>query len=89
MIARSLIQFRGSFGKVRLLVDKSTQQKLAAKVIDKKPGHAMYMEQLQREVRVMKMMDHPNVVKLVEVFETPSKIYLVMELYVSIVLCSV
>ena len=56
MIARSLIQFRGSFGKVRLLVDKSTQQKLAAKVIDKKPGHAMYMEQLQREVRVMKMM---------------------------------
>ena len=88
MIARSLIQFRGSFGKVRLLVDKSTQQKLAAKVIDKKPGHAMYMEQLQREVRVMKMMDHPNVVKLVEVFETPSKIYLVMELYVYQLFCA-
>lgn len=61
-------------------MNKTTQEKFAAKVVDKKPGYASYMDQLEREVRVMKMMDHPNVVKILEVFETPSKFYLIMEL---------
>jgi len=32
-----------------------------------------------REVRIMKVMDHPNIVKLFEVIDTESTLYLVME----------
>ena len=37
------------------------------------------MGKLYREVRIMKMLHHPNVVKLYEVIETKSTVFLVME----------
>lgn len=50
----------------------------AVKIITK--GHASYAARLRREVEMMKMMDHPNVVKLHETFEDKNQVSLVMEL---------
>ena len=38
------------------------------------------MEQIKREISVMKMVEHPNIVELHEVMASKSKIYIAMEL---------
>ena len=38
-----------------------------------------HFEQLRAEIEVMKKMDHPNIIKLYEVFESTDNLYLVME----------
>eukprot|EP00456_Euglypha_rotunda_P015040 TRINITY_DN14792_c0_g1_i8.p1 TRINITY_DN14792_c0_g1~~TRINITY_DN14792_c0_g1_i8.p1 ORF type:complete len:655 (+),score=55.94 TRINITY_DN14792_c0_g1_i8:170-1966(+) len=38
------------------------------------------MENLRYEVEIMAKIDHPNVVRFIEMFETPKKLHLVMEL---------
>lgn len=35
---------------------------------------------VEREINIMQMFDHPHVIKLYEVINTPTDIYLVMEL---------
>jgi serine/threonine protein kinase len=52
---------------------------MAVKIIPKHIGKASDMEQLEREVWIMKRLSHPNIVQLFEVFETGDKYYLVME----------
>ena len=37
------------------------------------------MNDIQREIEVMSMLDHPNVVKLFEIYDEPKKMMLVME----------
>jgi len=52
--------------------------KVAIKVIDK--AKVDDMNDIQREIEVMSMLDHPNVVKLFEIYDEPKKMMLVMEL---------
>ena len=35
---------------------------------------------VENEVRVMRMLEHPNIIKLIDVFDTPATLCLVLEL---------
>eukprot|EP00443_Scrippsiella_acuminata_P102002 CAMPEP_0115736322 /NCGR_PEP_ID=MMETSP0272-20121206/87195_1 /TAXON_ID=71861 /ORGANISM="Scrippsiella trochoidea, Strain CCMP3099" /LENGTH=484 /DNA_ID=CAMNT_0003180495 /DNA_START=1 /DNA_END=1452 /DNA_ORIENTATION=+ len=68
----------GCNGVVRKGTRRSTGVLRAIKSVQK--GQMRNVAQFKKEVEVMKMMDHPNIIKLFEVFEDPRRIYLVMEL---------
>lgn len=70
----------GSFAKVKLGTTDDGKQ-YAVKIIEKEQLIREHMEeQLKREISIMKMLDHPNVVKLYDVLQTQNNIYLVLEL---------
>ncbi|KAK2962642.1 putative serine/threonine protein kinase [Blattamonas nauphoetae] len=71
----------GSFGKVKLSTHTITGEKVAAKILDKERIHDIAdMERITREINVMKLLNHPNVVKLYEVIDTQRHIYIITEL---------
>ncbi|XP_071711414.1 CBL-interacting serine/threonine-protein kinase 25-like [Rutidosis leptorrhynchoides] len=71
---------QGTFAKVYYAKDLVTSESVAIKVIKKdqvrKEG---MMDQITREISVMRLVRHPNVVELKEVMATKRKIYFVME----------
>uniref|UniRef100_UPI00358EFBC5 MAP/microtubule affinity-regulating kinase 3-like n=1 Tax=Myxine glutinosa TaxID=7769 RepID=UPI00358EFBC5 len=70
---------KGNFAKVKLARHLLTGREVAIKIIDKTQLNPSSLQKLFREVRIMKMVNHPNVVKLFEVIETEKTLYLVME----------
>ncbi|RKP00066.1 hypothetical protein CXG81DRAFT_13673, partial [Caulochytrium protostelioides] len=69
----------GNFAKVKLAKHKLTGFEVAIKIIDKTQLDEKKLSKLYREVRIMKLLHHPNIVKLYEVIETKSTLFLVME----------
>lgn len=71
---------QGTFAKVYYAKNLNTSESVAIKVINKdqvkKEG---MMDQIQREISVMRLVRHPNVVELKEVMATKRKIFFVME----------
>ncbi|RWS30363.1 MAP/microtubule affinity-regulating kinase 3-like protein [Leptotrombidium deliense] len=70
---------KGNFAKVKLAKHLPTGKEVAIKIIDKTQLNPSSLQKLFREVRIMKMLDHPNIVKLYQVIETEKTLYLVME----------
>lgn len=71
----------GISGLVRLVTHKATGLKYAVKcldlgLVDTDEG----LQQLREEIYIMCQLDHPNIVRLEEVYESHSEIYLVQEL---------
>ncbi|KAL5225854.1 hypothetical protein ABZP36_012493 [Zizania latifolia] len=77
-IGRQLGQ--GTFGKVYYARNLMSGQSVAIKMIDKeKIVKVGLMEQIKREISIMRLVRHPNVLQLFEVLATKSKIYFVLE----------
>ena len=68
----------GGFSRCLLVKNKNTGLQFACKELPKK--NLSDYEGLMREVNLMIQLDHPNIIKLYEVYENQKNIYLIMEL---------
>lgn len=73
----------GSFGKVKLAEHVVTGQQVAIKILNRARIRTLNMEdKVTREVQILKLFVHPHIIRLYEVIETQTDVFLVME-YVS------
>ncbi|XP_075695874.1 serine/threonine-protein kinase SIK2 isoform X2 [Rhinoderma darwinii] len=70
---------KGNFAVVKLARHRITKTEVAIKIIDKSQLDAVNLEKIYREVQIMKMLDHPHIIKLYQVMETKNMLYLVTE----------
>jgi len=70
----------GAFGKVKLAHHIVTGLKVAVKILNKgKIKHLEMAEKVRREINILKMCTHPHIIRLYEVIDTPSDIFVIME----------
>jgi len=71
----------GGFSIVKKIRDKKNHNNaFAAKIVDKSSLCARTQGALQEEIRILQMLDHPNIIQFHDVYEGNSKYYLVTEL---------
>lgn len=70
----------GTFSKVCIAKHKLTNEQVAIKIIEKsKIENEADRVRLDREMKIMRKVRHPNIVQLYQIIETTKYIYLVME----------
>ncbi|KAI3760700.1 hypothetical protein L1987_51098 [Smallanthus sonchifolius] len=69
----------GAFGKVKVALHILTGIKVAIKLLERQSINDSDGERVKREIKIMRLLSHPHIVRLFEVIETQSTIYLVME----------
>lgn len=69
----------GHFSVVYCCMDKTTQQFCALKLIDKLKCRGRD-DMIYNEVKILKQLNHPNIVKLIEEFDYSKQLYLILEL---------
>ena len=71
---------QGSFGKVYQAVSILTGKEVAIKKFDKAEVKTeMAKQKIFQEAKILNMLDHPNIARLLEVFENKGNIFCVME----------
>lgn len=75
-----IVLFFFTIGRVKLGVHQRTNQRVAIKIIPKQPmtqggqGHNL-SRKIEREIVIMKLVQHPNVLQLYDVYETDDELY--------------
>ncbi|XP_048350379.1 LOW QUALITY PROTEIN: serine/threonine-protein kinase SIK1 [Sphaerodactylus townsendi] len=70
---------KGNFAVVKLARHRVTKTQVAVKIIDKKRLDPSNLEKIYREVQIMKLLNHPHIIKLYQVMETKDMLYIVTE----------
>jgi len=68
----------GSFGEVHLVRERTTNLVRVCKTINKDRS-SVPVEQIEAEIEIMKSLDHPNIIKIFEVYDDYNNIYIIME----------
>ncbi|ONK67289.1 uncharacterized protein A4U43_C06F18610 [Asparagus officinalis] len=70
----------GTFAKVKFARNMETGEHVAIKILDKEKvlRHKM-IGQIKREITTMKLIKHPNIIRMYEVMASKTKIYIVLE----------
>jgi len=68
---------KGGYGKVYEVKNIKTGEIRACKHLSKL--NIKNLEKFRREIEILKKMDHPNIIKLYEVYESERSLYLIME----------
>eukprot|EP01132_Coremiostelium_polycephalum_P009627 gene9627-11798_t len=72
---------QGTTGKVKLGFHKETGFKVGIKIINKEllTSKPSMRRKIEREIVLMKLIDHPNAMKMYEVYETSKYLFLILE----------
>mmetsp|Transcript_13620 Transcript_13620/g.17639 ORF Transcript_13620/g.17639 Transcript_13620/m.17639 type:complete len:589 (+) Transcript_13620:83-1849(+) len=70
----------GAFGKVKHATNVVTGHRVAIKILNRNKIMNLDMgEKVKREINILKKCTHPHIIRLYEVIDTPSDIFVVME----------
>ena len=70
---------KGKFGLVKHAIHKQSGKEVAIKIMAKKNMSTADLELAKTEIDILKICNHPNIIKLYDVFDTPEYIYIIME----------
>ena len=71
---------KGTFSKVKLGINKSTGEKVAIKILEKKKIRTKSDQiRVQREINIIKKIKHINIVNIIKTKEDDKNIYIIME----------
>ncbi|XP_075873703.1 serine/threonine-protein kinase BRSK2 isoform X7 [Nelusetta ayraudi] len=70
---------KGQTGLVKLGVHCVTCQKVAVKIVNREKLSESVLTKVEREIAILKLIEHPHVLKLHDVYENKKYLYLVLE----------
>uniref|UniRef100_A0A8C2UX91 non-specific serine/threonine protein kinase n=1 Tax=Chinchilla lanigera TaxID=34839 RepID=A0A8C2UX91_CHILA len=70
---------KGNFAVVKLARHRVTKTQVAIKIIDKTRLDPSNLDKIYREVQLMKLLNHPHIIRLYQVMETKDMLYIVTE----------
>lgn len=73
---------KGQFGVVKLATNKRSGMKVAVKTITKANMKPIEVFQQRREIEVLKMCQHENIINLIDLYESNEHYYIVIEFMV-------
>lgn len=69
----------GSYGTVYLAVNLMTKANVAMKKINKVKENEIDDMEIKNEIDILKKLDHPNIVKIIEFYSTPKAYYIITD----------
>ena len=69
----------GTFGEVWLVKHKDLKKEFAMKLIKKKENKPSEEKEILNEIQILKNLDHPKILKIIDFFSTPKLYYIITE----------